>query len=151
MICPNVPEAAMTPVDSLGRIAVAQHGRQRKQTHGHNSRTHNACGRRQETRQPQQRDTAKTTRQRSKDPRHSGQQIVGNLGAFKRDAHQNEHQNRKKRFDRLPSKHTLVHAVHDKGNVAVKRRLPSHWETRLLPCAAIGISEIRHESGLTPN
>ena len=61
----------------------------------------------------------------------------GDLGAFQRDAHQDEHQNGQKRLDGLARNHALVHAVDDEGDVAAPSPLPSRRETTVPRCVAI--------------
>ena len=131
----------------LGRIVVAQHRRQCQQSHGHNGRTNNAGRRSKEGAHNYDRNR-QTAWQRAENAGHGGQQIIGDLGTFQRDAHQNEHQNRQQRFDRLTGQHAFVHTVHDERDVPVQRHFPTRGEDRFFNAGQIGVSEKRYGVGL---
>ena len=66
------------PGGQLWRVAIAQHRGQAQQAHGHNRGPHNPRRGCQKCPHDHNRDR-QTSRQRAKHPRHSCQQIIGNL------------------------------------------------------------------------
>jgi hypothetical protein len=108
--------------------------------HGHHGRADDPGGGGEEGAHDHDGD-GQTARQRAEDPRHGGQKLLGDLGAFQRDAHQDEHQNRQQRLDRLARDDALVHPVDDEGDIALHRLFPAAREQVFLDPRQLGVSE----------
>ena len=93
MIWPSVPEAAIVPVASDLRIVVAQHCRQRNQTHRDHGGTEDAGRRRQQGADEDHRNP-EAARHGAEQLRHRHEQVFGDLRALQHDAHEYEQRNR---------------------------------------------------------
>ncbi len=124
------------------RIAVAQHRRQRQQAHRDHRRADDACRGGQERAHHHDRNR-QAAGQRAEDPRHRGQQVVGDVRPLQHDAHQHEHQHRQQRLDALARDDAFVDAVDDEAHVAVERRLPALRKDRLSEARQFRVSEDR--------
>ena len=127
----------------FGRVVVAQHRRQRQKPHRHHGCADDPGRGGQEGTHDHNRHR-QTARQRAKDARHAGQKVFGDFGPFERDAHQNEHQNRQKGFDRLARDDAFVHPVDDERDIAVHRLFPTADEERLFDPWQFWVSEDRY-------